>query len=382
MKMNIKLRAIKFKKIMTTGLALIMSLGTIFVVPNGAYAQTNINVPVFNNNLPPNTTGYIQVAIDGVLINFPDQHPILKDGRTLVPARGVFEHLGFEVYWWYQTQSVSLVMPNPDGGSALRHLIITMGQSYFTDGKNPISLDVPAQLIGGRTMLPLRAISETVGAYVQWDEDNQRVIMTVNGNDANIQQPTTPFENENISNINSIPSQTNQPQTGEEWLATLHASSINLPNRRLTDIERKEWIDDYWANGGHNAFELEVVRLVNEVRIQHGLQEVQICPVLMKASRFYLQQVINQGLILSGHRMSPYGGSFEIVGVFGSSVSAVNAIPGALTPQEPIDSWMNSEGHRRNLLNPNIRYVGVGAFCTGTNNVGNTTGASVYLMAR
>ena len=41
----------------------------------------------------------ITVTVDGQVVNFPDQEPIIVDGRTLVPVRGVFEHIGFEVAW-------------------------------------------------------------------------------------------------------------------------------------------------------------------------------------------------------------------------------------------------------------------------------------------
>jgi len=50
----------------------------------------------------------IKVELNNQEVSFPNQQPIIVDGRTLVPARGIFEHLGFFVEWFDETQMIRL----------------------------------------------------------------------------------------------------------------------------------------------------------------------------------------------------------------------------------------------------------------------------------
>ena len=110
----------------------------------------------------------ISVTIDGVAVDFDGQQPIIVDGRTLVPVRGVFEALGFEVGWNQDASVVTL-----HGGGYF--IEIGIGNSFFTNHSRIIPLDVPAQIINGRTMLPIRAVLESVGVGVDWDGETQTV---------------------------------------------------------------------------------------------------------------------------------------------------------------------------------------------------------------
>jgi len=112
----------------------------------------------------------IRVTIDGVAVDFEGQPPTIVDGRTLVPVRGVFEALGFDVEWEQSTQTATLT-------SADYVVVISIGSEVFaTNGANH-ALDVPAQIIDGRTMLPIRAVLESVGLYVDWDGGTSTVLV-------------------------------------------------------------------------------------------------------------------------------------------------------------------------------------------------------------
>lgn len=139
-------------------------------------------------------------------------------------------------------------------------------------------------------------------------------------------------------------------------------SSITIPNRRLTAEERQEWIDEYNEMGGPSAFELEVIRLVNVERENHGLQPLAICYTLMLASRFYAQTMANLNTNL-GHREGPYGGSSATADAFGDRMVAVraqNGIAGHWTPESAVQGWMDSPPHRDNILRPNVTRIGTG----------------------
>ena len=105
----------------------------------------------------------IRVIIDGQEVNFPAQPPVIVDGRTLVPVRGVFEALGFDVDWNPDTRTAYLT-------NAYFNVAISIGSPAFTTNGTEHVLDVPAEIIGGSTMLPLRAVLESVGYELEWNE--------------------------------------------------------------------------------------------------------------------------------------------------------------------------------------------------------------------
>ncbi|MCL2377094.1 MAG: peptidylprolyl isomerase [Defluviitaleaceae bacterium] len=117
----------------------------------------------------------VTITIDGVQVEFEDQAPVVVDGRTLVPVRGVFEVLGFVVEWDQDTQTATLTDDN-------YVVAITVGEDDFVVNGNWIrpfgafgETPVPAQLIGDRTMLPIRFVLESVGFGVAWDQDTQTI---------------------------------------------------------------------------------------------------------------------------------------------------------------------------------------------------------------
>lgn len=112
----------------------------------------------------------ITVNVNGQLINF-DQPPIIIDGRTLVPLRAIFEALGATVEWNSDTQNVT-----SKKGSTSVSLSIDSNTMY-KNGK-AVTLDVPAQLINDRTLVPARAVAEAFGCDVNWDSDNKTVTIT------------------------------------------------------------------------------------------------------------------------------------------------------------------------------------------------------------
>lgn len=104
----------------------------------------------------------ISVVVDGQEITFPDQGPLLVDGRTLVPVRFVFEAMGFVVEWEAATETAILTRGND-------RIQITMGSTTFTTNGVNHSLDVPAKNISGRILVPLRLPLESLGYELSWN---------------------------------------------------------------------------------------------------------------------------------------------------------------------------------------------------------------------
>ena len=101
-------------------------------------------------------------------IAFLDANPQIVDGRTLVPVRAVFEFLRFDVEWDGGTGTATLTRRDAV-------VVIQIGRDVFTTNGQAHTLDVPAQIIDGSTMLPIRAVLESVGYGVVWDEEHSNV---------------------------------------------------------------------------------------------------------------------------------------------------------------------------------------------------------------
>lgn len=104
----------------------------------------------------------ITVVVDGNPVQFPDQQPQESNDRVLVPLRGVFEVLGAKVNWNPADQTITA----RKGDSRVR---LAIGQLDASVDGRPVHMDVPATLVGGTTMVPLRFVSEALGAFVTWN---------------------------------------------------------------------------------------------------------------------------------------------------------------------------------------------------------------------
>ncbi|MCX7745315.1 MAG: copper amine oxidase N-terminal domain-containing protein [Clostridia bacterium] len=113
----------------------------------------------------------IKVYVNGKLIAF-DVPPIIKNGRTLVPLRKIFEALGAEVNWDSKTKMVT-------GKRANTNVVLTINSTAALVNNLKKTLDVPAAIISGRTLVPARFISESLGANVEWDASTRTVTITL-----------------------------------------------------------------------------------------------------------------------------------------------------------------------------------------------------------
>lgn len=123
---------------------------------------------VIRFNAEPENTG-IRVTVNGNYIDF-DTQPVIQNGRTLVPVRKIFEALGAEVEWDEPTQTVKATK-----GETTVILQIN-NEKMYVNGAEKI-LDVPAQLMESRTLVPARAVGEAFGCNVSWDDPTQTVII-------------------------------------------------------------------------------------------------------------------------------------------------------------------------------------------------------------
>lgn len=112
------------------------------------------------------------VTLDNKPLTF-DVSPVVENGRTLVPLRVIFESLGAKVNWDGEANTVTAVKGNVT-------LKLKIGDNLAYKNGSQVRLDVPPKIIKNRTLVPLRFVSEALGAYVHWDSGTQTVTISSN----------------------------------------------------------------------------------------------------------------------------------------------------------------------------------------------------------
>lgn len=124
---------------------------------------------LFSCSMQTAAAASVSVTLNGKQLAF-DTAPYIENGRVLVPMRGVLESLGYSVHWKEHTQTV-VAMKNG------MELSLPLNSKSITVNDKQVSIDVPAQLHGSRTFVPLRFLAEYSGADVQWDAASSTVVI-------------------------------------------------------------------------------------------------------------------------------------------------------------------------------------------------------------
>ncbi|MBQ3115360.1 MAG: SafA/ExsA family spore coat assembly protein [Clostridia bacterium] len=112
-------------------------------------------------------------------------------------------------------------------------------------------------------------------------------------------------------------------------------------------------------------YENEVIRLVNEMRAKNGLNPLTADWELSRVARYKSQDMKDNNYF--SHTSPVYGTPFNMIKNFGISYKSAgeNIAKGQKTPQAVVNSWMNSSGHRANILNSSYTKIGVGYVADG-----------------
>ncbi|MDR2183276.1 MAG: copper amine oxidase N-terminal domain-containing protein [Clostridiales bacterium] len=104
----------------------------------------------------------IRVQFDGVYVH-TQPAPIIVEGRAMLPARAIVEMLGGEIYWDDELRQVLI----NQGGT---RIVLTIDRPTVYVNGAPQQLDVPPQIVEGRTLVPLRFVAESLGLDVDFSE--------------------------------------------------------------------------------------------------------------------------------------------------------------------------------------------------------------------
>ncbi len=167
----------------------------------------------------------VKVLVDGQFVAF-DQPPIISGSRVLVPLRGVFEKMGAIVAWDGTTQTVIAVR----GDTTVR---LQIGQRIAYVNDQTLQLDVPAMLVNSRTLVPLRFISESLGAKVDWQDASRTVFVWTSSQAGPPPPPPPPAADTTIRGIitSVVPAQ----NASDRPLIIVQAGDIAYTVRITTD---------------------------------------------------------------------------------------------------------------------------------------------------
>ncbi len=153
-----------------------------------------------------------------------DVPPLLVDGHTLVPIRVISENLGASVDWNQRDKVVTI-------STASTRIVLAVGRTTATVDGSPVPLAMPARLVSGRTLVPLRFVSQALGASVSWDQARRQVTVLF-GSSAPAVQGLSWQETPGVARFVIV---TNGPV---HYRASTLAKNEQYPDRLLIDIDR------------------------------------------------------------------------------------------------------------------------------------------------
>ncbi|KAB2333533.1 CAP domain-containing protein [Bacillus mesophilum] len=150
------------------------------------------------------------------------------------------------------------------------------------------------------------------------------------------------------------PVQTEKPKA--ETTAPAANTQTKAPAQSNTATQAKSQV---------SAYEQQVLDLTNAERAKYGVPALKLDTELSKVAREKSNDMKAKGYF--DHNSPTYGSPFDMMKQFGITYKTAgeNIAMGQRSPQEVVTAWMNSEGHRKNILNANFTHLGVGHVADG-----------------
>ncbi len=307
-----------------------------------AYAEKNINV-----------------YVNGSALTF-DQQPMIKNDRTFVPVRKIFECFGMNVEWDAENQYIYACNDDTE-------ISMTVGCNEMWVNGECIQLDTAPFLEGGRAFVPLRAISEALKCSVEWNGVTGSVIIISNGSiiKPSLKPSVKPTETPTAEPTTAPTAAPTAKPTEVPTTAPTAAPTVKptvAPTAKPTAAPTaKPTTAPTQAPSTEAEMEREVLELVNKVRAENGLSALTWAEDVARVARAHSSDMINRNFF---SHTNPDGLSpFDRLKNNGISyrTAAENIAYGQKTAEAVMKSWMNSSGHRANILNKNVKEIGVGA---------------------
>ncbi|MEJ3720121.1 copper amine oxidase N-terminal domain-containing protein [Paenibacillus polymyxa] len=195
----------------------------------------------------------VTVTVDAKKVNFPDGKPLLEESRVLIPVRFVSEALGAKVDYKNRTVLIK---------QSAKSINMKVNTSIVTSGEKRIFLDVPARLQKGRVYVPLRFVSEALGANVDWNSKKYLVTITTAGA---ITTPVDPKQPE------VKPEEKPDEKTEEQPTTTTNGNKPFEWDTKKTDLGRELFKSNIKYSNGKVTFTVPTGSDAQFLSIQSGL---------------------------------------------------------------------------------------------------------------
>ena len=227
--------------------------------------------------------------------------------------------------------------------------------------RNILSLGAITMLTAS-SMLPVNALSKTCYKKVM---TTKSIYIYVSG--VKYKLPLTP----SCPNVPSKPESTpnNPSTTPEQKPESTPSTPSTTPQQKpestpstpsTTPQQKPESTPEQKPSTDFSSYQQQVLDLVNAERTKRGISALTLDSNLSSVATKKSQDMVNKNYF--DHTSPTYGSPFDMMKQFGISyrTAGENIAKGQKTPQEVVTAWMNSEGHRKNILNPNFTNLGVG----------------------
>ena len=254
----------------------------------------------------------VSVVVNGDTISF-DVPPMIIDGTTMLPVRMALEPLGATFSW----NSMFKIVEIRANGKTINLLIDS--SFAIVNGEMKV-LTKPAVIIDGRTLIPIRFVAEELGYDVYWNDSTKTV--TING---------VVYDNSSAAGYGN---------SGGYGIATDY-SVVTDPGNESSDFVNR------------------VLELVNEERAKAGIGSLKLDADLSAVAQQHCNDMIARHFF---DHINPDGDSpFDRMLNYGIRYMAAgeNIAAGQITPEEVVQAWMNSPGHRANILNGAYGKIGI-----------------------
>lgn len=302
----------------------------------------------------------ISVSLNGQTLDFTNP-PIIRNDRTFVPVRQIFEAFGMDVEWDQDTKTLHATGNNSE-------ISMTIGSNTFYVNGECVDLDVPPFVSDDRTFVPLRAISEALKCKVEWIWDGLKGYVTIIGGilkpsasptAAPTLQPTTAPTVNPTTQPTAAPSAV--PTTTPTTDPTTQPTAIPTVAPTTAPTAQPTAAPTATPDNTERALEQQVLELVNQERTANGLSKLTWAEDLAVIARAHCSDMIERNFF---SHTNPDGQSpFDRLKNNGISyrAAAENIAYGQQTAEAVMNAWMNSEGHRANILSSSVREIGIGA---------------------
>ncbi|GEN89472.1 CAP domain-containing protein [Oceanobacillus sp. FSL W8-0428] len=164
------------------------------------------------------------------------------------------------------------------------------------------------------------------------------------------------FDCFNLINGEAAPNAEAEAEAPAENQSSEQANQEETGNKE----EAEKNTEDQQADGDVSQFEQEVVDLTNQEREKQGLAPLELDSELSKVARAKSKDM--QANNYFDHNSPNYGSPFDMMQSFGIDYNTAgeNIAQGQQSPEEVVDAWMNSEGHRENIMNGDFTHIGIG----------------------